>query len=414
MAAISLVAGGAALLAGPANATGAASTCVGKHWVGVWSSSQAVAEGASYSEQTLRLVVHPSFRGRRVRVRLSNRFGAGPVTFGSASIARRLEGASLEPGTVRRLSFGGRDGVTVAAGEQVASDPVRLRFGRFEDLAVSVHVSGVSPDASRHPLANQTSYVSAAGSGDLTARRSGAPFGEKLAGWPFLTDVEARVRRRVGALAAVGDSITDGLDSTADLNRRWPDFLARRLRGRRLAVQNAGISGNRVLRDSPPVFPGGPRIFGPSLLHRLRRDVIERHGVGTAIVLAGTNDLDDNLPEAPLASAGDVIGGLKEVVRRLRRSGIRPILATQTPAGDFPFGTHGSPESVAARNRINRWIRSRGLPFADFDRAIRDPESPGELLPAFDSGDHLHPNDAGMRALARAVELKSLRGPRCR
>lgn len=264
------------------------------------------------------------------------------------------------------------------------------------------------------PSNSGAAYASPAGSGDHVSEPGGDGFGDELRTWPYLSDVEVRTSNRAGAVLAVGDSITDGANSTPDTNRRWPDLLARRLAaaGRPLAVQNAGISGNRILRDSTPAAgPGTPRLFGPSLLQRLGRDVLDQPGATDALVLEGTNDLADASPEAPAAGAQQVIAGLRAVVRRLRAAGIRPILATQTPAGGSP--THGAPQAVAVRDAVNRWIRGSGIPFVDFDAATRDPADRDRFLAACDSGDHLHPNDAGMRAMVRAIRLSVLRGPDC-
>ncbi len=390
----------AAALAAPAAA------CPDARWVGSWATAHSDGAGPRFADLTLRLIVRPTLGGRRVRVRLSNRFGAGPVTFGAASVARRRAGAAVVPGTVRPLRFGGRAGVTLPAGGERTSDAVSLPVRRFGDLAVSLHVRGAAGPASRHAAALQTSYRSPRGSGDRTADAAGTRFTGTLGSWPYLAGVDVRAPGRAGAVVAVGDSITDGFASTPDANRRYPDVLARRLAtaGRELAVLNAGIAGNRLLA------PGRLEVFGPSLLDRLDRDVLGPPGVTDAIVLAGTNDLGHR----PGATAAAVIAGLEATVARLRAAGVRPILATQTPSRDYPGGAHGTGEAIAARTAINDWIRRSGVPFADLHAATRDLADPDRLRPAYDSGDGLHPNDAGLRAMARAVRLSLLRGPACR
>jgi lysophospholipase L1-like esterase len=397
-----------ALVALRAHPAGSASHCHGKHWVGVWATSPSDGVGASFRDQTLRLVVNPTFGGARVRVRLSNRYGSQPVTFGAVSIARRASGAELVPGTNRPLRFARKPSVTIAPGAEAVSDAARLDFDAFEDLVVGLHVKGVSGRSTEHVTAFQTSYMSVPGSGDQTDADSAAAFTGTLTTWPFLTDVEIRAPRRVGALVAVGDSITDGVGSPSDQNRRYPDLLARRLAtvGARLAVQIEAISGNEVLRDS--FVPS----FGRSLLDRLDRDVLDRAGARVVILMEGTNDI--GVP--PPATAAQVIGGLQTAVDRMHRAGLRVILGTLPPCKNFPLALHGTPEAIVARNQINDWIRTSAAAdgVVDFHAALRDPTDPDRLRPEFDSGDHLHPNVAGYEAMADAVDLTLLENASCR
>jgi lysophospholipase L1-like esterase len=389
-----------------AEAAATAAACPDARWVGSWATAHSDGAGPRFADETLRLVVRPTLGGRRVRVRLSNVFGPGPVTFGAASVARRRSGAAVVPGTSRRLRFGGRATLTLPAGGERTSDAVSLPVRPFQDLAVSLHVRGSAGPASRHAAALQTSYRTPRGSGDRTADAAGTRFTGTLGSWPYLAGVDVRAPGRAGAVVTIGDSITDGFGSTPDGNRRYPDVLARRLAtaGRDLAVLNAGISGNRLLA------PGRLEVFGPSLLDRLDRDVIAQPGVTDAIVLAGTNDLGHR----PGATAAAVIAGLETTAARLRAAGVRPVLATQTPSRGYAGGGHGTGEAIAARNAVNDWIRRSGLPFADLHAATRDLADPDRLRPAYDTGDGLHPNDAGLRAMARAVRLSLLRGPACR
>jgi lysophospholipase L1-like esterase len=377
----------------------AAERCPGKQWLGVWSASPADGVGAPLVDQTLRLVVNPTYGGRRVRVRLSNRFGSAPVTFTAASIARRARGAELLPKTLRRLRFARQRSVTIPPGGEVVSDGAYLPYHVFQDLVVSLHVTGTPGGVTEHPIALQTSYLAASGSGDHTRDLDGTAFTQTIATWPFLTDVEIQKFGRPGAIVTVGDSITDGLASPKDLNRRYPDFLARRLGGigLRLAVQAEGITGNRILQDglAPP--------FGPKLLDRLDRDVVDQAGARAVIVMEGTNDLG----MTPPATAAAVIAGLETVVERLRAAGLRVILGTIPPAENVAFEQYGTPEAIAARNTINDWIRTQPAAdgVVDFHAALADPADPDRLLPAFDSGDHLHPNEHGYAAMADAVDL---------
>ncbi|MBN1528330.1 MAG: hypothetical protein JW895_04680 [Thermoleophilaceae bacterium] len=293
------------------------------------------------------------------------------------------------------------------------SDSVRLHFRAFTDLAVSFHVRGASGPVTEHLFGQQFSYTTAAGAGDHSADESASAFTRPIGTRPFLTDVEVRASKRVGAVVTIGDSITDGVLSTPGANARYPDFLARRLaaRGRpRLSVQNAGIGSNRVL--SPSGAPWG----GPPALERVEDDVIDQAGVTDVILMEGTNDIGHSFDPAALAKASPVVAGLRRLVSRLHAAGIRVIVGTQLPAkGVSPVGLHGSPPAIAERNKINAWIRraTPGDGVVDFHAALRDPADPDRLLPAFDGGDKLHPSDAGYRAMAAAVPLRLLRGPAC-
>lgn len=390
-----------ALMAG---ATRASPRCRGRHWLGVWAASPSDAANGGFVDQSLRLIVTPTFGGRRVRVRLSNRFGRQPVTFDASWIARRASGATLVPHSSRRLRFSGHRAVTIPAGAEVASDPVTFRFGPFQDLAISVHVQGASGPATEHALARQTSYASPPESGDHSAERGGSAFTVESTTRAYITDVEVKAPRRVGAVVALGDSITDGT-GPSDVNQRYTDFLARRLAaaggGRpRLSVLNAGIGGTGLLNDAP--------FFGPSALHRLDADVIGQAGASVAIVLDGTNDLSGP------SNVDEVIAALRTIVDRLHDAGLSVLLGTQTPAAGA-ISAHGTPAAIAARNRVNDWIREGGSAdgVVDFDAAVRDPSDFDRLRPEYDSGNHLHPNAAGYRAMADAVDLGLLRGPMC-
>ena len=397
-----------ALLALGGRRAEAGSACRGRHWVGVWATSPSDGLGTPFVDQTLRLVVNPTLGGTRVRVRLSNRYGSQPVTLGAAAIAPRASGADVVPGTTRTLRFGRRRSVTLEPGEEVVSRPVRLVFDAFQNLAVSVAVQGGSGPSTEHVTAFQTSYVSAPGSGDHTRDADGAAFTRTMTTWPFLTDIEIRKPRRVGALVALGDSITDGVGSPNDQDRRYPDLLARRLAAARikLAVQIEAISGNQVLRDA------AAPTFGPKLLDRLDRDVLDQAGARVVLLMEGTNDV--GVP--PIPSAARVIEGLAAAVERMHGAGLRVILGTLPPCKNFALALHGTPAAIAARNQINDWIRTSTAAdgMVDFHAALRDPLDPDRLNPAFDSGDHLHPNAAGYAVMAAAVDLNLLAGGGCR
>ena len=396
--------------------------CGGSHWVGAWAAVPS-GVGMEFGDQTLRLIVTPHLGGKQVRVRLTNRLGSQPVRFASAFIGLRRSGAQLVPGSNRRLTFGHAGSTTLPAGGQVVSDVVRLSYGAFQHLAVSLHVAGGTGPATAHGGAYQTSYFTRATSGDHAADDDGVAFDSTMTSWPFLAGVDVRGSNRVASVVAVGDSITDGTQGSdgtyllgnpgiVDKNDRYPDFLARRLLGvaggARFSVLNAGIGGNRVLQDAPFYSPD----YGPSLLRRLDPDVIAQTGATDVIVMEGTNDLG----YPPTASASQVIEGLRVVVRRLHAAGLNVVLGTQAPSeGLVLLGLHGLPPAISARDEINAWIRSASGADAvvDFNAALRDPAHPDRLNPAYDSSDHLHPNTAGYRAMANAIDLSRLRGARC-
>ena len=384
----------------------AGSRCAGSGWLGAWATSPAYGEPRAFEDQTLRLVVNPTAGGRLVRVRVSNRFGSSPLRLGGVTIGRRAAGAALVPGSLRRLSFGGRRAATLAAGATAASDPARLRFAAFEDLAVSIHVRRMSPGATTHPFAFQTSFVAG---GNRTGDLAPGAFSQTTTSWSLLAGVDVRAPLRAGAVVAFGASSVDGTGSPRDANHRFTDFLARRLqrrRGPRLSVLNAGIAGNRLLL-------GAENAFGPSLLSRARDDVIRQPGASDVILWLGSGN-DFRIPPAPPARA--VIRGLKTLIARLQRQGLNVIVATISPSAGSVFPTA---DGVAAMNakvhEVNAWIRSSKLPdaVADLAAVLRDRSRPDFLAPRYDSGDGQHPNSAGYRAVARAIDLSTLRGPSC-
>ncbi|MEE1794615.1 SGNH/GDSL hydrolase family protein [Streptomyces sp. BE308] len=347
-------------------------------------------------DRTYRLVVRTSTGGQGLRIRLSNAFGDQPVTFGRAYAGERATGATVVPGTNRALSFGGSPSVTVPAGGSVYSDALPGAVRPGSDLAVSIYVRTSGTIASGHRMALQTSYVAPVG--DHTARESADAFTQRISSWFYLDAVVVGARLGTGAVAALGDSITDGSSSTQDTNRRWPDLLAGRLAVDRTTrvkgVANEGISGNKVLSDGA----------GQSALKRLDRDVLSQRGLETVILLEGVNDIKS----VPAPTAGQMIAGYREIIARSHEAGVCVVGATVMPyEGWRDWNTGG--EQV--RQAVNAFIRDSGAfdAVADFDAATRDPSAPTRMLPAFDSGDHLHPNDAGMEVMSRTVDPDDLR-----
>jgi len=394
------------------------------HWIGTWSAaSQGVMPGTlrTYDGQTLRLIVHVSVGGRKMRVRLSNRLGDAPLVIGGAHVAHRTRDAAIDPASDRALTFDGRTSVSIPAHAEATSDAVDLDVAAVSDLAVSLYLPHRTGASTAHALALQTSYVSSPG--DHTAAAA-LPVRDTLSAWPFLAGIDVAAPRDGASIVAFGSSHTDGDGSTADTNRRWPDLLAARLvmNGRALGVLNAGIIGNRLLNDSPrsPASPFGT-LLGDAGLRRFERDVLAQAGVKYVVTGLGVNDiLFPALPFTPpteTVTAQDLIAGYRELIARAHAKGIRVIGTTIPPFEGATFEGFDlkldlfTPERERTRVALNDWIR-RGAAFdgvVDFDAVLRDPARPTRLSPAYVVEDGLHVNDAGNAAQADAIPLELFR-----
>ncbi|MEU6082751.1 SGNH/GDSL hydrolase family protein [Streptomyces sp. NPDC047108] len=373
-------------------------------WTGTWTASTSgYAAAGPWDDQTVRLVVHTSAGGRGVRIRLANTFASAPVRIGHASVAVQGAGAAAA-GPPRRLTFGGRPEAVIPAGAEAFSDPTDFAVPADTNLLVSLHLPDPVMAAPLHSRTNQTSFVSAQGSGDRTADSGGEAYTGTISTWPFLTGVDTG--GGPGSVVTLGDSITDGDKSTPGGNRRWPDVLARRFQKQsavpRYGVLNQGISANRIVTDRYPGDEVSADTGGVSAQHRLDRDVLAQTRARTVVVFEGINDVRwGTTPE-------QVIAGLRAIAERSRARGLRVVAATIAPCEGYPDCT---PEVDARRTAVNAFIRQNGGTFdavLDFDAVIRDPSRPQRMLPAYDSGDHLHPGDAGLQALADSVDLRLL------
>lgn len=350
--------------------------------------------GDSAADRGYRMVVHTSVGGSEPRIRLSNAFGDQPVTFDSVYAGLQLKDAELVRGTNRQLTFDGSSSVTVEPGNTVYSDPLSGRLAAGSNLVVSLHTPDAAGPVTGHWMALQTSYAT---QGDHTAEESGAHWTEGIGSWFYLDAVSVRTPAATGAVVALGDSITDGWQSTSDRNRRWPDYLARRLQKAHTTVKgvaNEGISGNKVLADGA----------GPSALNRLDRDVLSQPGVHTVFLFEGVNDLKAHTG----VTAPDLIAGYREIVDRAHDAGKCVVVSTIAPFKGWP---EWDPAADAVRQEVNDFIRSHSGEFdavTDFDRVLRSPYDHERMLPVFDGGDHIHPNDKGMQAMADSVDLTSL------
>jgi len=371
-------------------------------WVGSWTTSPAPAENGAFNNHTLRMNMRGSLGGNRVRVRISNAYGRRGLDVGGVRIALRDAGPAIVANSDRKLSFGGEPNATIAAGAVLFSDPVDFALPPLADLAVSLYLPGeIGLDFQiTGRYARQTNYISPPG--DFTAATV-MPIGSLTSDWFFVCGVDVLASADTGGIVALGDSLTDGNISTIDAFCRWPDQLARRLmarpRGRPMAVMNQGLGGNRILYD----------IRGDSGLHRFDRDVLAQPGVSHVIVMLGTNDLRNRWkkPEEE-ATAPDMIAGLKQMAVRAHSAGIKIIVATLTPFGNETFMADAwNPRREEVRVAVNSWMREGGAfdAVADFDRALRDPDHPTQMLPIYDCGDGLHPSDLGYNRMGDAIDL---------
>jgi lysophospholipase L1-like esterase len=370
------------------------------HWVGAWATSPQAPSlvgisSRGLSGQTLRQIVHPYIRGRTIRLRISNAFGAQPLTLGHVEVACSAGGAQTLAGSGRTVTFDGSRAVTIPVGEQTYSDPVRLQLGDDQDLAISLYVPGNSGPATWHPDSLQTSYISTAG--DHAADSTGLPFPGQVASWFWIDGVDVLNPAARGAIVLLGASAANGTGSTMNANHRLTDYLGERITaappGLRKSVLNAGIPGNKLLSNSEDA--------GPSALSRLETDVLDQTGVTDLIVFEANNDI------AAGWSLNQITAAYMQIIVRSHARGLSVFGATLQPVkGSLLY----SAQNEATRQAVNDWIRGSGAfdGVIDFDQAVRDPSHPERLFPAYDSGDHLHPNDAGYSAMADAVDLSSL------
>jgi lysophospholipase L1-like esterase len=341
------------------------------------------------------MTVRTSVGGRRARVQLSNAFGTTPLVIGAAHIALRDKESAIVASSDKTLTFSGKGSFTIPPGSEIISDPVDITFPALGDLAISVYVPGEVTGPTSHATGLHTTYISKAG--DFTAAPS-ITDATMSQSWYLLSGVMTMAPQDASVIVAFGDSITDGATSTPDTDSSWPSQLAKRLAANKatanVAVVNQGISGNRVIADGA----------GVSALARFDRDVLTQPGVQWLIVLEGINDIGIAARATPPLTADDLITAHKQLIERAHLHGIKVMGATLTPYGG---ASYASPEGEAIRTAMNEWIRSGKDydAFVDFDAATRDPQNPKQFLPAYNIRDHLHPNDAGYKAMADAFDL---------
>ena len=371
------------------------------HWVGSWATSQQIPEDRNalgphdLDDATLRQTVHLSLPGASLRVRLSNAFGTAPLHIASAHVARAVAAGSdaVEPSSDRELRFSGRRDVTIPAGAEYVSDPLALAAG---DIAISLYFDHAPAQQTSHPGSRTTSYLL---HGDHVSDPA-LPGAVKFDHWFHIAGVDVSGGR--GAIAVLGDSITDGRGSTTNANDRWTDALARRLAGAKMeiGVLNHGIGGGHVLLDG----------LGPNAMSRFDRDVLAQPGARWLIVFEAINDIGTFDPEGSKSQAAhdalvlQLTTAYSQMIEKAHAAGLKVYGATVTPFMDCaPY--RPKPITEADRIAVNGWIRSHFDAVLDFDMTVRDPTRPDHLAPAYDSGDGLHLSPAGYRALAEAVPL---------
>jgi lysophospholipase L1-like esterase len=373
------------------------------HWVGTWATAPMAAankpDGPGSADMTLRQIVHVSLGGAFTRVVLTNEFGTEPLTIGAVHVALSAGGSSIKLGSANAVTFGGSPTITIPPGALAVSDGFALTLPGGADVAVSLFVPAQTiSKLSQHGFADQTSYMA---TGNVVSK-STLDGAKEFVNWNFLKGIDVRVAAEDGSIVTFGDSITDGAKSTRDANLRWPDILAGRLRADKktagLGVLNVGIGGNRILHDGT----------GPNALARFDRDVIAQAGVKYVVVLESINDIGhafDAKKPYDIVSAADLIQGFAQMAERAHAHGIKIIGATLTP---YVGAGYQSPEGEAARVAVNTWIRTSDMldGVIDFDKATQNPANPTVFNPAYDSGDHLHPKDAGYKAMGESINLK--------
>lgn len=414
-------AAGAALLVSigastPVFAQQPAPQAAGTHWVTSWATAlQSIPQrdalpplyrAPDVAGRTVRQIVYPTLGGDVARVHISNLYGRAPLVIEAMAIAPSAGGSAVSQGESVRVTFGGRAAVTLAPGAELDSDPIRIGLKPGAPYAISSYMGAEQKLVAWHRVASQVNYVSRPG--DHVSDPSIGAFPVRFTQYAWVTGLAVEAPG-AQAVAAIGDSITDGMRSSLNQNRRWPDALARRVARERpnLAVIDLGISGNRLLSDSS--------CYGEALERRFQRDALDHAGVRTAVLLIGINDinfqampprsgLDCDFPHTQV-NADDLIGGYRRVIAAAHARGVRLLGATITPA-ELP------PEREAIRTKVNQWIRTSGQfdGVVDFDAALRDPADPLRLRRDYDSGDHIHPSDAGYAAMANAIPLAAIAG----
>jgi lysophospholipase L1-like esterase len=376
-------------------------------WITAWSTSQQALGTTAVTNATVRMIARVTIPGEAVRIRLDNTFGTAPLVIGKAYVGQRIQGAALATGSNRQVLFNRSASATIPRGDSVTSDPVSMNVLGQQDLAVSLYIPEANVRPSQHTAAQVTSYMTTNGGGDLAAEEMAMAFTGTTSSLLWLKAIDVSSSTSTGSLVSFGDSITDGTCSTLDAHDRWEDWVAVRLaldaagRGTQAykAVVNEGIGGNTVTREAlqpPPDSPPG--------LERLDRDVLTHHGVTHVILFMGTNDIRREAP------AAQVIGGLQEIITRVKARGLKVVGVTIIPRHNRPPAENNTGWNAAKtqiRNEVNQWIRAKAGFDAviDFDKIVRDPKNADLIHPPFNCGDGVHPSPRGYYEMGHLLRL---------
>jgi len=375
-------------------------------WVSTWATSPSTLFNSEekvpeLDNQTVRLIVHTSAGGSSLRLRLANYHGDKALQVGAVAVALQSETSSIKAGSSKSVTFGGEEGITIARGAVVMSDPIAFDVPALANLAVSIYVPNASGFVTAHRLSNQISYIS--GTGNFV-NANNLQSATETSAWNLLTAIDVINPDGVSAIATVGDSITDGWGSTASANQRWPDHFARRLHAdssiANFAIANAGISGNQVTTE-------GNHQFGENLQTRFERDVLALSNVSHMVLMEGINDIGMSSRSDKMTTAKEIISGYKQIIARAHARGIKIIGATLTP---YEGAAYYTPAGEVERQAVNDFIRNGGLfdGVIDFEKAVQDPANPARIREDFTT-DHLHPNDEGYKAMAELIDLNLFR-----
>lgn len=405
------------LATGTAISSASAAT-ITPEWVATWQASpQPVWEEGflfptniptSLHNQTVRQVARISLGGQRLRIVLSNAYGTQPLTVGKATIARTQHDGAVISTSLRTVTFGGQQAATILPGASLISDPVDLAVAALAQVSVSLYLPNVTPMHTFHWDGRQTGWIVPGDQTTAAELQMADGSAQTTTARPLLAGIQVETDQAAHVVVAIGDSITDGATASLDNNSRWPDFLAARLAPHGVAVLNAGISGARLLSDG----------MGVNALARLERDVLAQPGVRNVIVMLGINDIGwpgtAFAPDTSTPTLDSLIAGYRQLIEQAHSRGIHVTGATLTPfegaLPGTPLSDYYNSDKEALRQQVNDWIRHSGAfdTVIDFDAVLHDPEHPARIEPRFDSGDRLHPGDAGNQAMAEAVDLETL------
>ncbi|WP_392564083.1 SGNH/GDSL hydrolase family protein [Orbus wheelerorum] len=376
------------------------------HWIGSWGASPVFPVGQDMNQNTIRQFVTLSQGGEKIQLRFSNETGTQPLMIGAVTIARPgAKPGSIDSKSLKQVLFGGQKNIIIPPGAPALSDPIDFNVNALDDVAISLYLPQRTGLSIVHPNGEQTAWIDS--NGNTTANEELSQTATTSTMRFYLSRVEvATDQQNGGTIVTLGDSITDGYSSGVDMNQRWPDVLAKRLKQaniNNIGIVNAGISGNRILND----LPSGQN--GPSSLSRLDRDVLSVPNVRWLVIMQGINDIGhsnfDGLTKQEV-SADEIINGWKQLISRAKNQGIKTYCATLTPfKGEFL--NFYSEKGEEKRQAINTWIRTSNTCDAviDFDAVIRDDKKPQYIKAEFDVGDGLHPNANGLKAMAESIDI---------